>query len=547
MQDASGLQHSRLFKYLLIAALLVLPMLRVGYFGVPLFLDDTGIVFVYALNLLNHGSIFFNVPADRLDGFTSMTDVLFAVPLAALSPESLFELNYYVKAFVTSLVPLAVYGVLRQQHVPVVTAGIAALAVAVSAPLAHGFGMQLEAPYYALFMCAFIAALITESPRRPLWLILTAALLTLTRPEAPAFVIAGLLTHLFLFRKDQTLRKQTLLAFTGFLLFLAAWYSWRIYYFGYWAPNTYYAKLSGTRLEEIEQGISFVLRYFSSSPDVWLCFAAFVSIAALGWVWVSKNGGSRAENTPNKALTVGVIALAMLAVRIATGGDSYTISARLLIDFFIPAALATGLAINAFSNRRLAFAVLLIAALSVLGNGFNMAMALPENLTGFVRMERKNHSMINCERAAIQALHSSNPDARFAQTDFQRAKYYAPNMYMIDLSGLNNREIAHRKDGESNVYGKHDLEYGLSQEAEIWKLGTGPTEYDLVTPAQWEELLQTGKGPEMRTPVQFFIDNADVLRNNYRPVAIKTSCNTYMNLIVTKDIVVPATTQPDRD
>jgi len=542
MLQASKFENNTFFKACLILALLVLPMLRVGYYGVPMFLDDAAIVFIYALNLLNHGAIFFNIPADRIDGFTSMIDVLFALPLAAINAEAMYELNYYVKAAMTSLVPLAAFLVLRKQQVTIINAGLVALAIALSTPLAHGFGMQLEAPYYALFICAFIGNLLSNGKRRLLLLSLSGIALCLTRPESPALIFSALSAYIFLFRNDALRRRQTVTAMIVIAVFLAIWYSWRIYYFGYWAPNTYYAKLSGTRLEEIQQGLSYLLYFFGSSADVWLCIGALLSLSGLAYLQFYKNDAADQVTrvAANNALVVGFAACTMLAVRIATGGDSYTISARLLIDFYLLTALTAGLLTTAITQQRLNYVLAALVAVSILGNTLVIVRNLPGNIGGFIKQQRILSATLQCERNAITALHAANPDARFAQTDFQRAKYYAPDMHMIDLSGLNSREIAHREATDSNVYGKHDLKHALDKKVELWKIGTGPIEQAPVTQEEWAQTLITGEYPDTHYSDPFFIENADALSKHYKTAAIETGCDNYINLIVTGNVRIPS-------
>ena len=512
--------------------LFALPMMRVGEFGVPVFWDDISIVFVYALNLLSDGSIFYNEPADRIDGFTSMLDVLFIVPLALVDPENLFRLNFYAKAVLTSALPVAFFWLLLSYRVHLAVAGTLALCVAVSATLAHGFGMQLEAPLYGLLMLAFFGALTADTSRA--WLLtLLAVLLVLTRPEALVLVTVAYAAFLLLLAGDPRAR-PTLQAAGATALLLAGWFGWRILHFGYWAPNTYYAKLSTSRSEEIVAGLQFVGGYFTGAPES-LMYVAFVILTVALLPALLRND---ADQRTRYFGVFALIALAMLAVRIATGGDSYTISYRLLMDFFVPAALAIGIGLTVCTRWPVTNAAIACVVLGLAGNGLNVARQFPGNITGFVSMERFRNVAFECERDAMRNVHARYPEARLAHTDFQRAKYFVREMEVIDLSGLNNREIAHSTDGDVNIYGKHDLQYALEQDVELLKIGTGVRETQPLTEAAWLQST-TADGETQRSlkgAREFLVANGERLSREYNPLVIATDCGDYLNLRARRDL-----------
>lgn len=521
-----------------VALLFALPMLRVGHFQSPMFWDDISIVFVYAMNFLETGSFFYNVPEDRIDGFTSMMDVFFVMPFALIDADEMFRLNYYAKALLASLIPVAVFFALKSWRVAFIPALIISGVIAASEVVAHGFAMQLEAPYYALLIVAFTVLLTGHQTHRTLLLWLTAVALCLTRPEALALVFTGF--GAFLLFSDQSgskARGETWRAALATAATMLAFYGWRIWYFGFWAPNTYYAKHSGTRMEEISQGLAFLFDYLSSVPDAFIVAAFAVSAILVATRLFGRSGMNSAQE---RTLVIASLAAVMLAVRIVTGGDSYTLSSRLLIDVTLLSALTAGAA--TVIAGRFSYATLL--TLSVLGVAGNLAIIIgnmPANLNaGFIRHERFSDALHDCERDTIRSVYAANPGMTLAQTDFQRAKFYVPQMTVFDLSGLNNRDIAHRPGAEDNLFGKHDLQYGLDNNADVWKLGTGVRELKPITQEQWDATLESGFDPEGRrkTPNPFFLNNAERLAAEYEPTAAP-SCGNYMNLIVRKGMIIP--------
>ncbi len=260
---------------------------------------------------------------------------------------------------------------------------------------------------------------------------------------------------------------------------------------------------------------------------------ALVLTAALLPVWLRRSADAMARGFAISA----TVAFAMLAVRIATGGDSYTISSRLLIDFAVPAAFAVGIGLAACRPRWVLSSALVCVVIAVAGSGLTIARGFPGNVLGFVALERMVLRGLACERDAIREAHRRWPAARLAHTDFQRAKYFVPALEVIDLSGLNHRGIAHST-GKANLYGKRDLDYALEQGAEMLKLGTGVMEAEIITEAMWlQSLSPDGEvASDLRNTREFLLRRADELARDYKPLAIATSCGYYLNLLVRQDI-----------
>jgi hypothetical protein len=521
--------------WLLAAVLFLLPMWRVGYYDVGMFLDDAGIVFVYAHNLLETGLIFYNVPADRLDGFTSFIDVLFAVPLALFAPDAMYSWNFYIKALITSAIPVFIFFLLLRWGLSRVPAFLLAAALASSDVLSAAFGMQLEGPLYALGIVAFFACLFNREKNLTVGLAVTGWVLCLTRPEAPALVALALGLVVCL-DADKQRRMSAFYAGLTVGAALFAWYAWRIFYFGFWAPNTYYAKMSGSRLQELSDGFEFVSYHFLNRADVFLYLALFVLILGCGRAVFSADRGERLTD----CLVAGLVALGMLGVRLLTGGDSYQISARLLLDFALPAVLAIGLSLSVYSSGVMRNIIAGLVVMALLGNALFLARNFPANIAaGFVRMERASSASLSCERSAVRRVHVEFPNARLAHTDFQRAKYFASDLELIDLSGLNNKEIAHRTEGNMSLFGKHDLQYALDANVELWKIGNGVMARTALSEQDWPEVVRTGEGvgERFRDALPFMQANAAAFTEGYAPLTVLTSCDTYLNLLVRRDLI----------
>ena len=200
--------------------------------------------------------------------------------------------------------------------------------------------------------------------------------------------------------------------------------------------------------------------------------------------------------------------------------------------------MAAGLGLAATQSVNVRRLALVAIGLAIIGNSFAVARGLLGFPPGFIRAERAIAWPLDCEKSAIREAYARYPGARLAHTDFQRAKYFVPEMEVIDLSGLNNREIAHATTDNTNPYGKHDLDYALRMQAEIVKLGTGVLEGGVITNEQWlASLSETGEvNRDFRNARPFLLANAAELQRDYVPVAIETSCEGYyLNLLVRRD------------
>lgn len=61
---------------------------------------------------------------------------------------------------------------------------------------------------------------------------------------------------------------------------------WRLSYFGYPLPNTYYAKVSSDILSNLKHGIGYLYRFLSANP---LCLLSTLAISKILWDIIFKN------------------------------------------------------------------------------------------------------------------------------------------------------------------------------------------------------------------------------------------------------------------
>jgi hypothetical protein len=225
--------------------------------------DDAYISFRYAHNLAAHGEFTFNVGEDPVEGYTGVLHPV-AITLAMLSgiaPEIAAHALGILAFFVLLAVFHRILGRLRISS----SCRLPAFFLFASAPIlyTHVFSGLETITFTALLLASarqLHAIVASGSVRFSSCAVLSALLLLLTlcRPEGIAYaVIALIVVFLACVRRRRSLR--TFISGTAIFLLLpgAAYFIWRWSYYGFFFPNTFYAKrltsFSGASFVELAQ------------------------------------------------------------------------------------------------------------------------------------------------------------------------------------------------------------------------------------------------------------------------------------------------------
>jgi hypothetical protein len=278
-----------------------------------------------------------------------------------------------------------------------------------------------------------------------------------TRPESIAY---GLM-FIFLLFVQQTFAggwKKALYAIIfpllAYLVTLAVMIGWRLSYFGYPFPNTYYAKVSANKRDNILGGLAYLHRFFYEYPQAALCVAigvVFAVLLLLKW----KKEGRKLQLTPNdkaQALLLAVICCT-LCIPVLTGGDhfkygrfyqcmmpltyasalNFTFWSRHIGQFTIPQSLARRLLTIA-----ICFTTIFIAKSTwydfTSTEKFTATRISPEFYharNGRTIAEKENETFDSCTHYPSVGLIAAGGFA------------YAYKGYTIDLMGLNSVAMAH--------------------------------------------------------------------------------------------------------
>lgn len=517
-------------------------------------LDDSFITLVYARNLAETGSWFYNAGDPAVDGFTSFLDVVVKAAAIRVWPGSSYPASVIVsRVYLVALLGTCVWAALQlsraQGRRATWVCGGAALLFASSWDVAGGVASELESPLYVWLGVASVMWLPLRDgaglARRVGWALCVTAL-PLARPEGLAIAALLLGTYAWLrFRSGGFGRALAMPAVC--VLLLGGYYLWRIETFGFWAPNTYFAKTSASRLNEISDGVRFVSGYAQRS--------LFDAVKLLGLaaapLWLLRRSEASTPERLRFALIAGV-AWASVAIVIYSGGDSYLESKRLLmlpmtLALLLPFALLRDAAPRV---RGIGIAALAIAGIAFVPWGLGRAAESARALRAGEPVLFKFPT--DCARDLCQRLAALAPDGSLAHSDFQLVKFFAPDQRVIDLEGLNDRAIAHRPQHSPVLYGKFSQQLGIDTNAEIYVFGSRRwtatpmarlplrrvlTETDLLWRYTGFGVSDEWPDQEKLTPAQI-----DALVDAYRPASMR-GCDAWFNFLIRKDVARGTTRQ----
>lgn len=303
--------------------LLTLPVLLLHAVQYWFLTDDAFISFRYARNFAQGHGLVFNPGFERVEGYS---DFLWVLLLAAFHRVGILpEVAAHLLSIGATVALWALVVWFTARVVPPATPRwvrvLPPLFLAMTRSIAVWSTSGLETRLFELFVVAGAFRLVVEvesclagRSTRP-WAALLFALATLTRPDGLLISLAALATaggYLMLRRRFD--RGRAALSGVVFIVLVGGHYAFRLFYYGEWLPNTYYAKVGGRTWWEmgfVYLGM-FVLEYsvflwlplvVAGVKDHWerralhipLIFAAIVLPHAL---YVTAIGGDHFEYRP---------------------------------------------------------------------------------------------------------------------------------------------------------------------------------------------------------------------------------------------------------
>ena len=495
--------------------------------------DDGFIVLVYARHLIEHHAIYWNVADGAVDGFTSVADLAQkTLVMALLHGDAVRETH--ALAIVEHLASVAAgAGIACIAAGPTwranVAAAIAALAFATNVALADATTYWLETPLYALVALVALGTLVFAPPESRTVRALLAfewTALALTRPEG--LPLAVLFAAWFAIDRARHLPTRARWGpGAWFALATVAYLAWHWAYFGALAPNTFYAKSSDSRWQEVRDGVEYVRAWAGSDPTRALpVVLLFVTpLAALAPRWWSSQPLRRAF------LVASAAAFVAIAEVIVEGGDSYDRGR------FVAVPLALLFVALAFASQGLAGARVWIPVASlvvtVAGEARHSFSHLDVRLARIAAWPDDGRDF-RCEMDLTRLLAKSA--TRIAETDFQRMKWFDDDLDVVDLAGLNDRARAHERNPGRNQWGKGGFRDAPATGAEVLVLGPRWLYAKSMATVTTRAIADDPQVARELLGARFPESARDALLARYVPAALPNACGGgYMNFFVRND------------
>ncbi len=404
--------------------------------------DDAFIVYRYARSLAHGAGFVFN-PGERVEGVTCFLWTLVLVPFAAVGA-SLPKIT----PVLTALCGLGGIAVVARRHAEIEERArlsyrdlLPGLLLAASPAYVYWSVGALETVPFALLVALALRdhARETSAPaatglRSAIWV----GLAGLVRPEAPVVVAALLADRLIAVAGGRAWRAGLRESARWSSIVLAMWIpflTFRRLYFGEWLPNTYYAKTGAPFLARLGWGLRYAREWSASLlPSFGATGVLVGSLGVLVLAGLLAIGLVRRRLRP-EALVV----IALVAAVLFEGGD-WMVFHRLLVPALPPLAVLAGFALSrwAVPGRRAAIALLVAA---VIGSGAVVAAAERDGGRGLA-VNAEGYRRAHREIARYLADHAWPGDS-VALMDVGIIGWYAPELRLIDITGLTDRAVAH--------------------------------------------------------------------------------------------------------
>lgn len=213
----------------------------------PFFIEDAGISFAYARNLVEGEGLVTWRGGERVEGFSNPLWTWLMVPfyLVGVSPFTTAKvLGATFGAFALPMVyQLTVQAMGKRSHAALLPPTL--LAASTTAAIWNASG--LENALFSILLATGMWRTFEDAkkPNGVPWSALCFLGLALTRPEGILYAAMGGLMRLIVAVRDRQVLRPILSWLAVFWLPFGLYFAWRYNYFGWLFPNTYYAKLDG--------------------------------------------------------------------------------------------------------------------------------------------------------------------------------------------------------------------------------------------------------------------------------------------------------------
>jgi len=424
-------------------------------FSLSFVTDDAFISFRYAKNLVHGLGLVYN-PGERVEGFTNFLWTMMMAGVIGLGLDPVFVSQILGIFFFGCTLLVAMFLSWKLWN--------AEEAIGLAIPLtAAGLALHHDACIFAtggletslftfLVSLLFIFAVLWRTRTGLIAAGSVAVLLMMTRPDGIVYVVAAAL--FLLLTMERPVRTLTLFLIPIIILFLPYW-MWRATYYGYFFPNSFYAKSIG--LAYYQQGIVYTLSYFSTYFVFGLILLlAFYLAAEKGQLGTSRLRGTQFRDQARllgvrgrTGLLASLFIVFQIAFVVRIGGDF------MFSRFFIPVTpmlfMLCEVLIIALRTVIVRVAVVLLV---LAGTYFRVDHFTQEKTVGYIADERQWYTddyKLWAQRSGDSLKkYFSGLNVRVALWGgTARLGYYLDSIYVIEAQGgLTDAALSHQEVGE---------------------------------------------------------------------------------------------------
>jgi hypothetical protein len=304
-------------------------------------IDDGNIFLNYAQHIAHEQGFVFNTNGEKVEGFTSLLWVLIcaAAYLVTAHPESLL---ICFSLLLTSVTVTNVYMSIRndiEKLYPdfaktffwiycafIITIGPSFIAWSVLSLMENALWN-----FIFISLAILVSATVERknvSIRKRTAIVILGCLLVLTRPEALVWNLVFTTTLLYTFIQGKRKILYPILYLLCVALTTIGLTIFRVHYFGFWFPNTYYAKVSPDRTYNLTEGIKYGLSFISGyQPVITLLFILMITISLYGFGKLKLLNRIDQPSPDNliikRCCIITVIILVGFVLPFSTGGDHF--------------------------------------------------------------------------------------------------------------------------------------------------------------------------------------------------------------------------------
>jgi hypothetical protein len=461
--------HWKKFSVVLLLVSLFSAIVYITTYKPYLGCDDAYIYFVYVKNFVHGYGFVYNPGGEKVEGFTSLLWVLisslfylftahFQVLLIILNiflvSYALYKLVAFIDKYYVAVHPRIIsYSSLFFLLILFIVKGY--LDWTVFSLMESGLWSCLLI-VLSVFLLEVAAGEMKTTKQNLSFSILT-GLLVITRPESFLWGFIFLFIYGILFYRNVKSVRASFRLLTVPLLFfigcIVALVSFRMYYFGYPFPNTYYAKVSSDKIYNFKEGIVYIAKFVYVYPFYFLSIVvAILYILNLIYLYFKdRNGFFRIERLLSIQYVNAFLILISLVIPIVNGGDHFSLFRLFqpVVPLFI-LPLFNPIFINyiksfSFSKARLSFILIIVVLVPLI-----YLMNMPKYMADVEKTPYKV-SLLNDfsfadlykkESLVLNHFFDFNPKPSIGRiwAGGYAFTYDGPT---VDLMGLNNTIMAH--------------------------------------------------------------------------------------------------------